>query len=142
MSDRIDGSPSAYLHRSSASLIAGFAGVALLLGAVGLYGVVAYSVGRRAKEIGLRMALGARPSAVHRLVLGRRRGSSRRRRGRPRRRAGGGRRAAPAALRDTRGRPVAPVASAAIIAAAALLAGYLPARRAASVDPMIVLRAE
>ena len=70
MSDRIDGSPSAYLHRSSASLIGGFAGVALLLGAVGLYGVVAYSVGRRAKEIGLRMALGARPSAVYRLVLG------------------------------------------------------------------------
>ena len=110
MSDRIDRSPSAYLHRSSASLIGGFAAVALLLGAVGLYGVVAYSVGRRAKEIGLRMALGARPSAVYRLVLVETaRLVARRRRGRPRRRSGRGRRAPPAALRDTRGRPVGPV---------------------------------
>ncbi|HJT68837.1 MAG TPA: ABC transporter permease, partial [Terriglobales bacterium] len=52
MIDRISHSPSAYMHRSAAWLVAGFASLALLLGVVGLYGVIAYSVGRRTREIG------------------------------------------------------------------------------------------
>jgi len=56
--------------RFAARVFSGFALVALLLAGLGLYGLVAYSVGRRTREIGVRVALGARPHHVARLVLG------------------------------------------------------------------------
>ena len=139
----IDNSPTAYAHRSSAWIVGGFAALALLLGVVGLYGVIAYSVNQRTREIGVRMALGAERKAVYKLIL---------------REAGwlvllgttlGLLCAVPAgAMMRTLlfgvhawGLPTL-ISVAAILAGSALLASYLPARRAASVNPVDALRAE
>src|SRR5262249_42271870 len=65
----IGNSEPAYLRRSGAWLVGAFAVVAWLLGVVGLYGVVAYSVGRRTREIGVRMELGAQWGLVARLIV-------------------------------------------------------------------------
>lgn len=69
MMDRMNHSQAAYLHRSAAWLIAGFAVLALLLGSVGLYGVISYTVGQHTREIGVRMAVGAQRSSVYRLIM-------------------------------------------------------------------------
>ncbi len=131
------------LQRSSAWVVGGFAALALLLSVVGLYGVVAYSVSRRTREIGVRMALGAHRSGVCQLIL---------------KEAGWlaalgivtGLVCSVAAatlmrklLFGVQSWDLATLAAVAVIlGAAALLAGYLPARRAASVNPMEALRAE
>jgi len=65
----LDGSLEIWIVRIGATLFSVFGGLALLLAAVGLYGVKAYSVARRTREIGIRMALGAEPGAVQQMVL-------------------------------------------------------------------------
>lgn len=56
-------------RRFSADLVGGFAGVALVLASTGIYGLLAFMVGQRSREIGLRMALGARPADILKLIL-------------------------------------------------------------------------
>jgi ABC-type antimicrobial peptide transport system permease subunit len=143
MAERINNSQSAYIHRSAAWLVAGFASLALLLGTVGLYGVVSYSVGQRTREIGVRMALGAQRATVYQLILkeacwlatlGITSGilcSL----------------AAANLLRsllfEVRPWDLATLLSVAfVLVAAAMIASYIPARRAASIDPTEALRSE
>jgi predicted permease len=117
--------------------------VALLLAAVGLYGVIAYSVSRRTREIGIRVALGARPGTVVSLVL--RQGLLVALAG-----LGIGALLAVVATRALAGMlygvsladPIAWSGAAAAILGAAVLANLLPARRAARVDPAVALRSE
>ena len=143
MTDRINHSQTAYLHRSAAYVVAGFAGLALLLGTVGLYGVISYSVGQRTREIGVRMALGAQRYSVYQLIL------------------------AEAAWLATLGVTGGVVSSlgltkllrgmlfgvgpwdvetllsvACVLVVSALFASYIPARRAASINPTEALRAD
>jgi len=124
-------------------LAAVLGGFALVLATVGMFGVFAYAVRQRTREIGIRMALGAQPSAVVRLILA----------GHSRAVAAGlvvGLLGAVASSVVMRSRlhglspfdPVAYLGVAALLAAAGLAASYLPARRAVRVDPVVALRYE
>jgi ABC-type antimicrobial peptide transport system permease subunit len=124
-------------------MVGGFACIALLLSVIGLYGVIAYSVSQRTREIGIRMALGARAQSVNHMVL------------------------KEATMLTALGIAIGLacaiaaakllkdllfgvqswdiptlVAVAAVLTAAALVASYIPARRAAAVNPMEALRTE
>jgi predicted lysophospholipase L1 biosynthesis ABC-type transport system permease subunit len=132
-----------FLDRMISILTACFALVATLLAAIGLYGVLAYMVAQRTREIGVRMALGASGSRVRAMVL---------------RQVGvmtliGGIIGIGAALALGKGAssllfeikghdPVVMISSALVLALVALSAGYLPALRASKVDPMQALRYE
>jgi putative ABC transport system permease protein len=124
-------------------LLTAFEGVALLIAAIGIYGVLAYSVNQRTREIGLRMALGATPGSVLQLivaqgmkvvvvgvVIG----------------LAGGLALGRAVSSLVFGVPVHDPATfslvAVVLTAVALAACILPARRAARVDPMVALREE
>jgi macrolide transport system ATP-binding/permease protein len=143
MSERMNRLPSTSFQRSSASLLGGFAATALVLSIVGLYGVVAYSVSQRSREIGVRMALGAQRTSVYRLILGEATWL-----------VGMGTvlgiiGAVIAAMLMRRllfgvqwWDPSALAAATFVLAISALVASYIPARRAASVNPIEVLRAE
>jgi predicted permease len=132
-----------FLDRFISVLSTAFASLATLLAAVGLYGVLAYTVSQRTREIGLRMALGAAPARVRAMVL---------------RQVGtmtivGGivglaaaialGRAAQSLLFQLQGwDPAVLAGAAASLAAVALAAGFIPAHRASQVDPMRALRYE
>jgi putative ABC transport system permease protein len=130
-------------QRFYAILLGIFAGIAAVLGAIGIYGVLAYAVGQRTQEIGIRMALGAERGAVLRLVMGR--GLVLIAIGIMLGLAGalGLTRYLSGMLFDLT--PLDPATYAAVAIAFALvasLASYLPARRATRVDPVVALRYE
>jgi len=126
---------------SLSGLLGAIAFVALCLAGVGIYGVVSFMVTQRVREIGLRMALGARPGTVLRMVI--------QQAARPV--AGGGLLGVPAAvglvyamsgvfsLIDVRD-PANYIAVVLMISLVAAIASYLPARRAARIDPLVALR--
>jgi ABC-type antimicrobial peptide transport system permease subunit len=132
-----------FLPRLAATLFGVFGFIGLVLASVGLYGVMSYSVSRRVREIGIRMALGAKPGSVERLVL----------------RQGLVLTLIAVALGWPAAWMLAKMASSflygiqphdaltfalvpPLLAVIALVACYIPARRAASIDPMKALRTE
>jgi predicted permease len=130
-------------YRAMAVLVGLFGSVALFLAAVGLYGVQAYLVGRRSKEIGIRMALGAKANEVAAAILGRGAFLSALGIAICLVAAFGLARVVEGMLFGVGSRdPVTFVSVAAVLLAVSLAASYVPARRAARVDPMRVLREE
>lgn len=132
-----------FVDRLVTILSTGFAGLAVLLAATGLYGVMAYNMAQRTRELGLRLALGAKPANLRSMVL---------------EQAGrialigvsigllaaiGFSRAAEALLYELSGRdPAVLGTSAAVLLAFVLGAAYWPARRASRIEPMAALRYE
>ena len=130
-------------ERFSAVLLAAFAAIAVILAAIGIYGVMAYVVARRTRELGVRSALGATPRELLAMVV---------RRGLVLTAAGGGigvvaslavGRALSGLLFDVSARdPIAFAIALTVLPAVSMLACAVPGRRAARVDPMSALRGE
>jgi putative ABC transport system permease protein len=143
MHTHLDSSFDIWVVRTGARIFMIFGGVALLLAAIGLYGVRAYNVAMRTREIGIRMALGARASDAVRMML---------REGMVLLGIGAGvglllSLAIGKALSSLLYRvdsfdPLVLIAAPAVLAAISLVACYIPARRAARLDPMVALRDE
>ncbi|MEY2560514.1 MAG: putative transport system permease protein [Verrucomicrobiota bacterium] len=141
--DLLEKSVSLWIVRLGAVLFGVFGGIALLLAVIGVYGVKSYAVARRAREIGIRMALGAHPRDVFSLIM--KQGALQ---------TGfalgvglllalaAGRLLTQILYQVSPADPVALVISSVLLSAAALLACYLPARRATKVSPMTALRTE
>ncbi|HVU46906.1 MAG TPA: ABC transporter permease [Terracidiphilus sp.] len=143
MTQQIESSETSLLHQFATWLVAGFAVMALVLGVVGLYGVIAYSVSRRTREIGVRMALGAQRGTVYAMVM---------------RQAGrltgvglaiglvcaiGASLLMRKLLFGVQAWDLPTLLSVAfVLGCASMAASFLPARRAASVNPTDALRAE
>jgi predicted permease len=129
--------------RMAARLLGGFGLLALVLACIGLHGVISYSVVQRTQEISIRMALGARPADVLRMVLSQTAlivaiGTAAGLAG-----AYAAARAAGNLLFDVGSAdPLTYAATAGLLLAVAMLASYLPARRAARIDPMAAPRGE
>jgi putative ABC transport system permease protein len=124
-------------------LIAGFASVALLLAAIGIYGVMTFTVSQRTREMGIRVALGAVRQDVFRLVVGRAMVLTGLGLAVGVLAAVGVTRLLTQSLYGIRpSDPLTYVAIAALMCVVTFAASYLPARRAARVDPMVALRNE
>jgi putative ABC transport system permease protein len=130
-------------HRFRTALLAVFAGIALFLAALGIYGVLAYFVSQRSRELGIRLALGAKPQVLFRMVVGQ---------GMRPVAVGAAIGLAGAVALTTLMRsllfgvtavdPAAYAVAAAALAVIALLACAAPAFRATRVDPLVALREE
>jgi predicted permease len=141
--DLLEKSVGLWIVRLGAVLFGVFGGIALLLAVVGVYGVKSYAVARRTREIGIRMALGARPRDVFALIM--KQGALQ---------TGfalglglllalaAGRLLTQILYQVSPADPAALITSSVMLSAAALLACYLPARRATKVSPMTALRTE
>jgi predicted permease len=143
MHEHLEGSADLWIVRTGARMFSIFGGVALLLAMVGLYGVRAYTVARRTREIGIRMALGANAGDTLRMIM---------REGLLVTSIGAGvglllsvglgRVLASFLYKVSGADPVVFVVAPLMLAVISLLACYIPARRAAGVDPMVALRYE
>ena len=143
MRQHLEGSADLWIMRTGATLFSIFGGVALLLATIGLYGIRAYTVARRTREIGIRMALGANTADTLRLVV--REGVTLTAIGAA---AGlalsflAGKVLASMLYRVSGSDPVVFVAVPVVLSVVSLVACYVPARRAARVDPLVALRYE
>jgi len=143
MNEHLDNGSAFFPFRLGAFMTSLFGGMGVLLASIGLYGMIAYHVGQRTQEIGVRMALGARAADIIRDVL-----------------VQGGRFAligigvgivlAAGLAQLLKGLllgispfdPITYAAVAALLVAICLVASFVPARRATAVDPLVALRAE